>query len=61
MRHCSNEKVDVFEAIGDDLATLLRDAADQIESNDDSGRWHMLTVGSGVEGESKYLVTLYAH
>lgn len=59
MRHCSGERVEVFEGAGNNLADLLRDAADQIDKNGD--RWSSLTVGPGVEGETKYLVTLYAH
>ena len=63
MRHCENEFVNVYEVVGDNLADLLRDAADQVERNNETNgdSWHMLTVGSGIDGESTYLVTLYAH
>lgn len=57
MRYCENEVVDVHEASGADLATLLREAADLVETHEGYAK-----VDTAVWGESAdYLVTVYLH
>lgn len=57
MRHCINETVDVYEASGESLATLLRDAADTVASHDG---YSTLSVDYQTE-EAEYIVTVYNH
>lgn len=59
MRHCFNEKPEVYEAEGQDLAELLRDVATFIETlpyGSPSLRVHPYTDENG---EFTHLATLY--
>lgn len=57
MRLCENENVTVFEEAGDDLATLLREAADLVEAQEHG--WAGVVVGQSLD--YPYLVTVYLH
>jgi len=61
MRFCENEAPAVYETTGNELSTLLREAADQLDSLDDVS-WAGVNVGACPDGAGDiYLLTLYVH
>lgn len=57
MRHCFGENVRVYETVGETLGSLLRDAANLVDSHDG---WAQVVTGPNLD-DTGWSVTVYLH